>query len=163
MIVSGCSEAGAIAAKGPTGLALPPRAEVQPMGSRVRRMYTRAALAVVSLVIAVETGAATDVPYDRLALPLRFEPNVGQADLRYRFLGAGPGLRLAVGPQELVLAFDQGRGESSDARTAPCAEGSPRKARQPITMTFTGARSGVDPVALSRLPGTVSYFRDPDP
>src|SRR5207244_4232492 len=91
------------------------------------------------------------------ALPMQFEPNVGQADDSVKFLSRGPGYTLLLTPTETVLSLRPG----SKARRAKS------KAALPVTSqvteaelrtTLLGANPHTDVEGQEGLPGTVSYF-----
>jgi len=81
------------------------------------------------------------------ALPLRFEPNRGQAPATIRFIGRGAGYTVALSPRDAVLASSGG----SSAVSAPAH------------LHLVGANPHATFVGLSRLPGTVNYLRGEHP
>lgn len=67
-----------------------------------------AALGSVSLqpICAAEASStAGQVVAQHAALPIRFEPNVGQSDRRVEFLARGPGYTLFLTASESVIAL----------------------------------------------------------
>jgi len=82
-----------------------------------------------------------------VALPVRFEPNRGQAPGTVRFIGRGAGYSVFLSPGEAVLASSRG----SAAVSAPAH------------LHLLGANPSARFVGLSRLPGTVNYLRGERP
>ncbi len=75
------------------------------------------------------------------AIPLHFEPNVGQTDPRVSFTARGGGMSIFVTPDETVLA---------------------RRGAAPVRMKLRGGkRAKFEPV--DKLPGVSNYYRGNDP
>ncbi len=81
------------------------------------------------------------------ALPVRFEPNRGQATGTVRFIGRGAGYTLFLSSRDAVLVSSRG----SAAVSAPAH------------LHLVGANPYARFVGLSRLPGTVDYLRGEHP
>lgn len=99
-------------------------------------------------------------------MPLRFEPNVGQADPKVDFLSRGGGFVLGLSSTEAVLTVAAG-GTSSRAKGArkPAVE-APAAAPQEasvVRMRLVGANQRVPSVGHAPLPGRVNYFLGNDP
>jgi VCBS repeat-containing protein len=77
------------------------------------------------------------------ALPLRFEPNVGQAGVNVRYLAHGPGFALALGEREAVLSV--------------------RGAGRPVHFRLIGATAASRTTPEARAAGKVHYYRGADP
>jgi len=91
--------------------------------------------------------AALQSSYGRL--PLAFEPNVGQADPRARFLARGAGYTLSLSPRGAVLSL---------------ASGSPRQAsrRADLGIAFARANPRATLFGQGALPGRVNYMLGSD-
>jgi hypothetical protein len=83
------------------------------------------------------------------ALPLRFEPNVGQTDPRVGFLSRGPGYALLLTDDGAVLKLRR----PSEDKAAP----STRQAA--VALRFEGANPHARPVTGKRLDGVSNYLR----
>jgi hypothetical protein len=88
-------------------------------------------------------------------LPLSFEPNMGQADSRVRFLSRGPGYTLFLTSEEAILAFLAPHGTS--ARTAD------RENPTIMRMRLAGANPAPTIFGAEELPGKSNYFIGNDP
>jgi hypothetical protein len=77
------------------------------------------------------------------ALPLLFEPNVGQGGRNVRYLSRGPGFSLALGDREAVLSV--------------------RGADRPVHFRLIGAARASAPTPEARATGKVHYYRGADP
>jgi hypothetical protein len=112
-----------------------------------------------------QTQQATEV-YD--ALPLSFEPNVGQTDARVRFLARGAGYTIFLTEDAAVLALAgggradaaPGPGEQSKTRDARAEAGLRREA---LRMRLLGARAGASLEGDRALPGRSNYLSGSDP
>jgi len=85
-------------------------------------------------------------------LPLRFEPNQGQANLdpadsRARFIARGSGYALFLGSQGATLALHSATTNTSDA----------------LQMNFVGASTALAPAATDSLPGKTNYILGNNP
>ena len=110
-----------------------------------------AALGSVSLqpVYAAEASAtAGQVVAQHAALPIRFEPNVGQSDPRVEFLARGAGYTLFLTASESVIAL------------APAATGARTEV---VRMRFAGANAAPQVEGLEPLEGITNYFIGNDP
>jgi probable HAF family extracellular repeat protein len=83
-------------------------------------------------------------------LPLRFEPNVGQAEPGVDFISRGHGYGLFIKGTEAVLALRRAGGGAS-RRTSV------------IRMKLSGATNAPEGVGVNELPGRVNYLRGSDP
>lgn len=101
-----------------------------------------AALAAICLVLAPLAPAATQGKPAAPALPLYFEPNLGQAASDALFLARAAGYTLALGPRD--LAFRAG-GQS------------------PVRISLRGAALDARIEGLDPLPSYSNYFRGRDP
>jgi hypothetical protein len=132
-----------------------------------RASFVLAALAVQTLAPAFAATWPSDMSpaappaAERFgALPMRFEPNVGQFDREVEFVARGGGYTLSLSPGESVFALQRGnlarrRGDAEAQR--PMAE--PSVVRTRLVGANTGAPGkGVDP-----LPGVTNYFLGNDP
>lgn len=92
--------------------------------------------------MAVLAGVAVAVPNDMMsAIPMHFEPNLGQTDARVRFSARGAGMSVYLTEAETVFA---------------------RKSSEPVRMKLRGGRAAkFEP--LERLPGVSNYYRGNDP
>jgi hypothetical protein len=109
-----------------------------------RSVAALAVLAMVPLLVGGHEGNAPALAVERFgALPLRFEPNVGQFDDRVRFVARAPGYTLFLTSDEAVFAL--GKGEAV------------------VRMGLVGAAT--DPAAEGEdaLPGVTNYFLGSDP
>jgi hypothetical protein len=77
-----------------------------------------------------------------LRLPLSFEPNVGQANPRFKFVSRGPGYRVELTATEALIEFLHGK---SFARTR-------------LHMWFPGADPDAKVLGAAKLPGVTNYF-----
>ncbi|MBL8216929.1 MAG: SBBP repeat-containing protein, partial [Bryobacterales bacterium] len=101
----------------------------------------------VLLAFASVASAAHAQPHalqaDYGRLPLRFEPNRGQADASVRYVTRGAGYAILFGTNQATLAFSNGRQRSQ------------------VAVRLPGAAS-VEPVASQLLPGATHYLRGRD-
>ena len=94
-------------------------------------------------------GLASDRRNLQLAmaqLPLRFEPNQGQADPQVKFVARGAGYGLFLTPDQAVLALHSSRSKTSFVR-----------------MQLAGIDKGAAVTAADKLPGKSNYFIGNDP
>lgn len=107
------------------------------------------------------------------ALPLSFEPNLGQADASVKYLSHGPGYALFLTKTEAALSIG---GKCQDSPLLQNLNAKSRKrfeARKfgrvllrhyercqglPVQMVIDGANSGASVEALEELPGKSNYF-----
>ena len=75
-------------------------------------------------------------------LPISFEPNMGQADARVKYVAHGKGYTLFLTATEAVISSNAGK---------------------PLRMELVAANPNVSPRGLNELPGTVNYFAGKDP
>jgi hypothetical protein len=95
------------------------------------------------------------------ALPLSFEPNVGQTDERVAFLARARGYTVFVTPEETVLSLG---GASERAEPGPVAAArSEEPAPSALRMRCAGASAPARVVALEKLEATSNYFLGDDP
>jgi len=89
--------------------------------------------------------------------PLSFEPNVGQADARVKFISRGRGYGLFLSPTEAVFALAKPAGGAEDAGSKTRARGA---AGEPavLRMRLAGADANARAEAQGALPGRVNYF-----
>lgn len=87
------------------------------------------------------------------SLPLRFEPNVGQARTDAAYLARGRGYALAL----------NGAGAALSLRRTPSHSGAAPRASQVVRLRFVGARVAASAQPESPLPGRSHYFRGRDP
>ena len=83
------------------------------------------------------------------ALPMRFEPNVGQSDPRVQFLTRGKGYTLFLTANESVIALSP--------KQATAWEVLPQDT-EVVRMRFVGAAAKPSVVGLQPLPGISNYF-----
>lgn len=96
-------------------------------------------------------AGAADLDRDYAAIALGFEPNVGQADERAKFVARGAGYGIFLTGTGAALALSRPAGV---AETAPAAS---------LRLEAVGAREPGRLVALEPLPGTSNYLRGADP
>ena len=108
-------------------------------------------------------------------LPLSFEPNLGQADSRVKFLSRGRGYTLFLTKDEVALAMQKPgvrsqkseiRNQKSEVRTASLSSSarSPQPQRPSyLELKLVHANAGGNVVGLEELPGKSNYFIGNDP
>jgi hypothetical protein len=116
-----------------------------PYRMRQRRL-ARAAWAAGILAFALGRGAARGAAVPA-PVGARFEPNVGQADPRVRFVSRAKGHALFLTDREAVLVLRKSGGGASET----------------IRMTLPGARFAAGPEAGEILRGRTNYFLGRDP
>ncbi len=112
----------------------------------------------------VIAAAQSNQPAPRInfaQLPLSFEPNLGQADPRVKFLSRGPGYMLFLTPTEAVLALRSGNsplpvGERREKTRA-------RGKNTVLRLNLIGASPNAQVEGADRLPGIANYFIGSDP
>jgi beta-propeller repeat-containing protein len=106
-----------------------------------------AALAVGAVAVVHPPATGRPAAHSAIgALPLAFEPNVGQADRRVEFLARARGSTVYLLRSEAVLAFHR-----------------PGRADDVISMRFGGPGSAAHAAAADALPGASNYLRGSDP
>ena len=104
-------------------------------------------------------------------LPLRFEPNVGQAAAPVEYVARGVGYTLLLGPNEAALALRpaaDAAGAERPADLARLALASPEApptggAETVLRMQLVGASDGAASGGEAALPGVVHYYLGDDP
>jgi hypothetical protein len=99
------------------------------------------------------TAAERAVAAQYAALPMRFEPNVGQADPQVQYLARGNGYTMFLTLSESVIVLSQ----------RPISANDPPQAAEVVRMHFAGANAQPDVVGLQALPGISNYFVGNDP
>jgi len=93
--------------------------------------------------------------------PLAFEPNVGQADPRVKFLSHGPGYNLFLTADQAVFSFalekQSAVSRSSSNKLPQAGHSRPNKAAT-VGMSLLGANSNCTVEGLDLLPGDVNYL-----
>jgi uncharacterized repeat protein (TIGR01451 family) len=89
-------------------------------------------------------------------LPMRFEPNRGQADSRVKFLSRGEGYDLYLTPAEAVLVLNENS-------LRPGHWLGDRKGQRVIKMKLVGANLSPRVMGADLLPGTINYLIGNDP
>ena len=100
--------------------------------------------------------------------PIRFEPNLGQADPAVRFLARGPGYAVFLTPDEVVLALPRSRGASAGLSTAESARRPSsvipgRIEADVLRMKLRGAAAEPRVSAHDALPSRSHYLHGNDP
>jgi len=95
---------------------------------------------------AAQVRAGLDKQFARL--PLRFEPNRGQASSAVDFLARGPGYSMALGPNGAVLALSAGKGSRVNGTGKSAVVG----------MHLVGANRQPKSAATKRLAGVSNYM-----
>jgi uncharacterized repeat protein (TIGR01451 family) len=119
----------------------------------------------------VTAGPQTNHPTERATaqiygVPVRFEPNVGQAADGVRFLSRGPGYSLLLTPAEMVMSLQAREREDSERRTRGRRHSRTAGRALPSTelrVRVVGANPSAAIEGLEELPGTVNYFVGNDP
>lgn len=95
-------------------------------------------------------------------LPLRFEPNRGQADEKVKFLSRAPGFTLFLTGNEAVLRL---RRQSAVSSQQPAARNPKILSSAPdvFRMTLTGGNRAPELAGVEELPGKSNYFIGRDP
>jgi hypothetical protein len=117
-------------------------------------------------------------------LPLRFEPNVGQADPAAQYVARGAGYTLLLGPNEALLALRPAPGADAAATGAPAtlpagdqpappsgpesllarqATPQPAAPKTALRMQLGGANATPAGVGEAALPGVAHYYLGNDP
>ena len=111
------------------------------------------------------SGQNLTVAAHHAALPMRFEPNVGQTDAPVDFLARGTGNTLFLTPTESVLVL--GKRATATAQGGPSRLETIERAQEPETAIVRSRLEGANaqPVVegLDPLPGITNYFIGNDP
>jgi Beta-propeller repeat len=108
------------------------------------------------------TATAAEDAY--AALPLRFEPNLGQADQRVRFLSRGQGYTLLMTRTGAVLKLDQPTERTADPAPGAFHARPSRPATQAVVgLTFEGANPDPAVAGQGLLEGVSNYLLGDDP
>jgi hypothetical protein len=110
------------------------------------------------------------VPSRTLPTPtLAFEPNLGQADARFGFVGRIGGMSFSIGPTEAQLML-AGTSTMSTTQRGPRERDLPRGLGLPpeaktavVTLTFAGANPQARMAGVDLLPGKVHSYLGSDP
>jgi Bacterial Ig-like domain (group 3)/Beta-propeller repeat len=92
------------------------------------------------------------------AIPLSFEPNLGQTDPRVQFVSHGKGYSLFLAPGEAYVTLERQAGKQDPAvpqNSAPAAD--------TLRMKLVGADSAAEAAGLDRQSGVVNYLVGNDP
>ena len=107
----------------------------------------------------------TTVAAQHAALPMRFEPNVGQTDPLVAFLARGTGYTLFLTPTESVLVL--GKRATATAQGAPSSLETVEQVQEPeiaiVRSRLEGANAQPVVEGLDPLPGITNYFIGNDP
>ncbi|MGA8540741.1 MAG: SBBP repeat-containing protein, partial [Terriglobales bacterium] len=127
-------------------LALGPQAPVQQMAVSGKNQSVPGQLGAA--VVAPDSRApdSRKVQLAMAQLPLRFEPNQGQADPQVKFMARGAGYGLFLTPDQAVLALH------SSAKKASF-----------VHMQLAGANKAASIAGTDKLPGKSNYFIGNDP
>ena len=98
-----------------------------------------------ALVAAAPTGR---IRHALASLPLSFEPNVGQADPRVKFLSRGRVYTLFLTKDQAILTSENGKGKSEN---------------EPVRLRIVGAKPDAEATGRDELPGKANYFIGNDP
>ena len=90
-----------------------------------------------------------------VALPVRFETNLGQTDPSVQFLARGNGYTLFLTTSEAVIVLAQ--------RKAAAPDTSPKQAADVMRMRLVGAKLQPEVMGVEPLPGITNYFIGNDP
>ena len=97
------------------------------------------------------------------AIPLSFEPNMGQADPRVRFLSRGPGYTLFLTPDAAMLSLRRASGRPSDRRAAANLVPTRSSSAGVITMRMVGSDRNASIEGMSPLTSHTNSFLGNDP
>jgi hypothetical protein len=131
-----------------------------------RSSIDRAALAAALAVLVPSPAPVTAAPATQVeaaaerygALPVRFEPNVGQFDVQVEFVARGSGYTLFLTPGEAVLTLAPSAPDFSQRRKGA-------KAQKPevVRTRLVGASVRSAGEGVGELPGVTNYFVGNDP
>ena len=127
-------------------------------GTLLLAAFASSALLAASYPSALRAGATAaerGVAAQYAALPMRFEPNVGQTDSSVQFLARGKGFTMFLTPSESVIVLAQQQAKARDTGLLQNAE--------VVRMRFDGAAAKPRMVGLQPLPGITNYFLGNDP
>ncbi|UCD78947.1 MAG: hypothetical protein JSW26_26685 [Desulfobacterales bacterium] len=98
-------------------------------------------------------------------LPLRFEPNVGQADARVNFLTRNRRYTLFLMPTEILITLNRNVDDRmpSKHRSHPDEQQPASSSTGLVRMHLEDANPRAEIKGRSRLPGTTNYFLGDDP
>lgn len=116
-----------------------------------------AASGPVRAAAAAKQPSVAAVAAQYAALPLRFEPNVGQTDPRVHFFARGGGYTLFLTATESVMVLGQ---HALKATIDGAPQSSPAAV---VRMRFAGAHAQPQLEGVSPLPGISNYFIGNDP
>jgi RHS repeat-associated protein len=105
-------------------------------------------------------GAVFFQNYGRV--PLRFEPNAGQADPQVRYISRGNGYAMYFTPTKIVLALDVSTNASESQRPFPLRK-PPHHQFAPAYLEFENANRDTVISAEQTLPEKINYFIGNDP
>jgi hypothetical protein len=108
-----------------------------------------------------EAGGGVIQAFGRL--PLAFEPNEGQTDVRVRFLARGPGYTLFLTPGGAVLSLREASSIEAAAGRRGGPSTSPSDRLDVLSMNLLGANQRAPVLGADALPGTSNYFIGNDP
>jgi len=91
------------------------------------------------------------LPETQFEAPISFEPNLGQAEERVKFMARGPGYRLSLTQQGAVFTFEQPESHAG------------AESYNSLTVKFVGANAAPKLAAKEELAMTSSYFLGADP
>ncbi len=100
------------------------------------------------------TASQSEVAAQYAALPLRFEPNVGQSDASVQFLARGKGYTLFLTPSESVIVLSPGQTSARNTTS---------KNAEVVRMRYVGAATNPRMQGVQTLPGISNYFIGNDP
>jgi hypothetical protein len=138
-------------------------------GSSINRAALAAALAVLVQSLAAPAAArdsearptvvSVDAAAERYgALPVRFEPNVGQFDERVEFVARGGGYTLLLTAGETVLSLGAAASDLSQRR-----EGAKAQSLEVVRTRLVGASVRSKGEGVGELEGVTNYFVGNDP
>lgn len=126
------------------------RSRTAPFPSVVRVVWCVAFSLLCLPAVAADSSAAR--PINHASIPVRFEPNRGQAPKSVRYVGRGAGYRVALEAKQVTISVSP---------SIPKTVGRP--ADTAVTMALVGANDNASISASGELPGKSSYFLQSDP
>jgi uncharacterized repeat protein (TIGR01451 family) len=97
------------------------------------------------------------------ALPMRFEPNVGQAPSEVRYVARGTGYALFLTDSEAVLSLARDDADRPDKPGLLDAEPEAAAPQRALRLRWSGARAGARAAGVDELPSRSNYFVGADP